>query len=140
MSTIISDDLIGNIHNVMSRYIPNHSNYIPLSSQEINNYIKNGLYVLTIRANNLYIARRDLFNFIPSLPYMYGFLRSPYNDNYWFNSENQFQAACYFSNLAVFDYNTIFEDKSLYEYDENRYFDLDYNIINPYMLYCVVRN
>ena len=140
MSTIISDDLIGNIRNVISRYIPNQTSPIPLSPSDLNNYIKNGLYILVIRANNLYILRRNLFNFIPSLPYMYGFLRSPYNDDYWFNSENQFQAACYFSNLALFDYNTLFEDKSLYEYDEKRYFDLDFNIINPYMLYCLVRN
>ena len=140
MSTIISDSLISNIHNIISRYIPNHSNSIPLSPSDLNNYIKNGLYILVIRANNLYIIRSNLFNFIPSLPYMYGFLRSPYNDNYWFNSENQFQAACYFSNLALFDYNTLFEDKSLYEYDEKRYFDLDFNTINPYMLYCLVRN
>ena len=140
MSTIISDSLISNIHNIISRYIPNQTSSIPLSPSDLNNYIKNGLYILVIRANNLYIIRRDLFNFIPSLPYMYGFLRSPYNDNYWFNSENQFQAACYFSNLALFDYNTLFEDKSLYEYDEKRYFDLDFNTINPYMLYCLVRN
>ena len=140
MSTIISDSLISNIHNVISRYIPNQTSPIPLSPSDLNNYIKNGLYILVIRANNLYIIRRNLFNFIPSLPYMYGFLRSPYNDNYWFNSENQFQAACYFSNLALFDYNTLFEDKSLYEYDEKRYFDLDFNAINPYMLYCLVRN
>lgn len=140
MSTIISDSLISNIHNVISRYIPNQTNSIPLSPSNLNNYIKNGLYILVIRANNLYIIRRNLFNFIPSLPYMYGFLRSPYNDDYWFNSENQFQSACYFSNLALFDYNTLFEDKSLYEYDEKRYFDLDFNIINPYMLYCLVRN
>jgi len=140
MSTIISDTLISNIHNVISRYIPNQTTSIPLSPQDLNNYIKNGLYILVIRANNLYIVRRDLFNFIPSLPYMYGFLRSPYNDDYWFNAENQFQAACYFSNLALFDYNTLFEDKSLYEYDEKRYFDLNFNTINPYMLYCLVRN
>jgi len=140
MSTIISDSLISNIHNIISRYIPNQTSPIPLSPSDLNNYIKNGLYILVIRANNLYIVRRDLFNFIPSLPYMYGFLRSPYNDDYWFNAENQFQAACYFSNLALFDYNTLFEDKSLYEYDEKRYFDLNFNTINPYMLYCLVRN
>jgi hypothetical protein len=140
MSTIISDDLIGNIHNIISQYIPNQTSSIPETPPELNNYIKNGLYILVIRANNLYIIRRNLFNLIPSLPYMYGFLRSPYNDDYWFNAENQFQAACYFSNLALFDYNTLFENKSIYEYNEERYFDLDFNVINPYMLYCLVRN
>ena len=141
MSTLLSDDLIGNTQNLIVNYVPNQTDqFTPKTPNEINNYIKNGLYIQVIRANNLYIVRRDLFNFIPSLPYMYGFLRSPHNDNYWFNAENQFQAACYFSNLTIFDYNTLFEDKSLYEYDEKRYFDLDFNIINPYMLYCLVRN
>jgi hypothetical protein len=140
MSTILSDSLINNIQDVMAQYIPNSNPITYTTASEINNYIKNGPYILTIRANNLYIVSREYFNFIPTISHIYGFLKSPYNDNYWYNSENQFQAACYFSNLSVFDYNTLFEDKSLYEYDEKRYFDLDYNVLNPYMLYCLVRN
>lgn len=55
---------------------------------------------------------------IPSLAFMYGTVKSPHINDYWFNAENQFQAACYNSDLTIFDYNTLFEDKSLYEYDE----------------------
>ena len=139
MSTIISDTLIPNIQNIISRYIPNQFDSIPSTAAEYNQYVKKGAYILIIRANNLYIVSRELFNFIPTLSYVYGFLKSPYNDEYWYNAENQFQSACYFSGLSVFDYNSIFEDKSLYEYDERRYFDLDFNTINPYMLYCLVR-
>jgi hypothetical protein len=139
MSTIISDSLISNIQNIATRYIPNVTKYIPTSPSEINTYIKSGQYALTIRSNNLYIIHREFFNFIPTISFVYGFLKSPYNDDYWYNAENQFQAACYFSDLSVFDYNSQFEDKSLYEYDEKRYFDLEYNILNPYMLYCLVR-
>ena len=140
MTTIISDSLIHNTQNILPRYIPNTATSVPTSPSDINTYIKTGQYALTIRSNNLYIINREFFNFIPTLSFIYGFIRSPYNDDYWFNSENQFQAACYYSGLAIFDYNSIFEDKSLYEYDEKRYFDLDYNILNPYMLYCLVRN
>jgi len=139
MTTIISDDLIPNIQNIMARYIPNQYNTIPSTVADLNQYIKTGAYILVIRANNLYVVSRESFNLIPTLSYMYGFLKSPYNDEYWYNAENQFQSACYFSGLAVFDYNTLFEDKSLYEYDEKRYFDLNFNVMNPAMLYCLVR-
>ena len=148
MSTIISDSLIPNIQNILTRYIPNRdcveavavTTAVTVTTAEaMNQYIKTGAYILTIRANNLYIVSRELFNMIPTLSHIYGFLKSPHNDDYWFNAENQFQSACYFSGLAVFDYNTLFEDKSLYEYDEKRYFDMDFNVLNPYMLYCLVR-
>jgi hypothetical protein len=141
MSTIISDSLIPNIQNILTRYIPNQLSIIPslTNGAELNNYIKTGAYILVIRANNLYVVARESFNMIPTLSHIYGFLKSPHNDAYWYNAENQFQSACYYSGLAVFDYNTLFEDKSLYEYDEKRYFDLDLNVLNPCMLYCLVR-
>ena len=139
MTTLISDKLIPNMQNITTRYIPNQYGVIPSSVTELNQYVKTGAYILVIRANNLYVVSREFFNLIPTLSFMYGFLKSPHNDEYWYNAENQFQSACYFSGLAVFDYNTSFEDKSLYEYDEKRYFDLDFNILNPYMLYCLVR-
>jgi hypothetical protein len=139
MTTIISDSLIPNIQNIISRYIPNQYGVIPITALELNQYIKTGAYILVIRANNLYVVSRESFNLIPTLSYIYGFLKSPYNDEYWYNAENQFQSACYFSGLAVFDYNTLFEDKSLYEYDEKRYFDLNFNVMSPHMLYCLVR-
>jgi len=139
MTTIISDDLIPNIQNILTRYIPNQYGIIPTTATELNQYIKANAYILVIRANNLYVVSRESFNLIPTLSYVYGFLKSPHNDEYWYNAENQFQSACYFSGLAVFDYNSIFEDKSLYEYDEKRYFDLNFNVMNPAMLYCLVR-
>lgn len=140
MSTIISDQIIPNIQNIIPNYIPNNRPEIPQTPSEFNTYIKNGSYILTLRANNLYIINRELFNFLPTLCFAYGYLKSPHRDDYWFNAEGQFQAACYFSGLTVFDYNTNFEDKSLYEYDEKRYFDLNYNILNPYMMYSVIRH
>ena len=139
MTTLISDKLIPNMQNITTRYIPNQYGVIPSSVTELNQYVKTGAYILVIRANNLYVVSREFFNLIPTLSFMYGFLKSPHNDEYWYNAENQFQSACYFSGLAVFDYNTLFEDKSLYEYDEKRYFDLNFNIMNPAMLYCLVR-
>lgn len=112
----------------MSQYLPNKVSYIPQTAAELNDYIKNGAYILTIRVNNLYIVRRDNFYLIPSISAIYGLLKFPYNDNYWFNS-----------GLSIFNYNTLFEDKALYQYDKSRYFDSEFNIINSEMLYCMIR-
>lgn len=139
MNTIISDKLIHLIQNIRSKCYCSSTHVIPQTVSELNQYIKTGKYILTIRANNLYIVNRDYFQLIPTLGFIYGHLRSPYSDDYWFNSENQFQAACFHSGLTIFDYNTTYEDQSLYNYDEKKYFDLSFNILNPYMLYCVVR-
>jgi len=141
MTTLTSDDFISNIQNIIATYNPCRNPTTPstLNGRSVNEFIKRGSYILTIRANNLYIIRRDLFYLIPSLGTIYGLLHYPGEDDYWYNAENQFRAACYHSNLDIFDYCTTFEDKSLYEYDERRYFDLDYNLINPVMLYCLVR-
>ncbi len=139
MNTIVSDKLINSIQVLKTRYLPSSTTIIPKDSCELNKFIKDGPYILTIRANNLYIVRRQYFQMIPTLSFIYGYLRSPYCDDYWFNAENQFQAACYNSGLTIFDYNSEYEDKSLYEYDEKKYFDLSFNILNPSLLYCVVR-
>jgi hypothetical protein len=139
MTTLLSLDLVSNIKNLYSNYLPSRDAIIPVGAAELNNYIKNGAYILTMRANNLYIVRRDRFYLVPSLAYIYGSLRCPYMDGHWFNAETQFRAACYNSGLSVFDYNTELEDNSLYGYDEKRYFDADYNLVNPCMVYCVVR-
>lgn len=140
MNTIINDSLINNIGNINANNFKG-KNYVQLNNySEINQFIKKGAYILTIRANNLYIVRRDYFYLIPALSSYYGFLKSPYSDDYWFNAENQFQATCYHLGLTIFNYNTVFEDKSLYEYDEKRYFDENFNLINPNMLYCLIRN
>lgn len=140
MATLISDDLIPNIQNIRTYIFKSENNAIPTNSNELNNYIKSAPYILTIRVNNIYLVQRKFFNFIPSISFMYGFLRSPYNDDYWFNAENQFQSACYHSGLTIYEYDSEFEGRSLYDYDERRYFDEYHNVINPHMLYCVVRN
>lgn len=139
MSTLLSDDSIDNIENLFMEFIIHPYNRPSLAS--LNDYIKNGHYILTFRSNLLYIVKRDLFHMIPVLGSFYGFYNHPMSDScYWWNAETQFRGACYNSNLSIFSYSTIFDEKSVYEYDEKRYFDDNYNIINPYMLYCLVRN
>jgi hypothetical protein len=139
MSTIVSDDIIRNIYNIDSKTTINRNNMPSIDA--LNDYIKNGSYILTLRNNLLYIVKREFFYLIPSLGTFYGYMRYPEMDPvYWWNAECQFDGACYNSNLNIHNYSTVFDDKSLYEYDEKRYFDIHYNILNPVMLYCLVRN
>ncbi len=140
MSTVLDDGLMGNMVNLCGESKKSKGMVIPVTAAEYRDYLHRGSYILTYRANNLYIVRRDLFYLLPSVGPMYGLLPTPVHDNYWFNAENQFQAACYYSGLSVHDYNTLFEDKCLYDYDEKRYFDSEYRILNPFMVYCLVRN
>jgi hypothetical protein len=146
MCTILSDDIIPNIPYIIAQCNKSEQDSIlptaELDAAFLTNYIKKGRYILTLRQNNLYIVNRSFFNFIPSLGTMYGMFRSTIEDPYWFNAENQFRSACHHSGLTIFNYSSNFEEKSL-SYDnawiEADFFDLEFNCVNPMMLYCVVR-
>jgi hypothetical protein len=140
MNTILSDDIIPNIENLNGGSIPYNNGALP-KIDELTEYIKTGRYILTFRSNLLYIIKREYFYLIPSLGTFYGFQDYYKSESgFWWNAETQFLAACHNSNLTIFNYNTVFDDKSLYEYDEKRYFDENFNILNPYMIFCIVRN
>lgn len=145
MSTILSDTTIPNIQRIFADYVPNDADRPPVRTEDaaaLNQYLKNGRYILTIRKNNLYIIRRSLFYMIPSLGMYYGLPRTPAADDYWFNAECQFRSACYYCGITIYDYSTLFEEKSLEypsKWNEADFFDLEYNLINPTMIYCVVR-
>ena len=139
MNTLLDDSLLFDLPNLIGPFIPNKRVSIPETAKEVYHYLHHGSYILTFRANNLYIVRRELFHLIPGLFGMYGLLTMPNMEEYWFNAENQFQYACLHSGLAIHDYNTLFEDKSLYEYEESRYFDENKRIKHPAMIYCLVR-
>jgi hypothetical protein len=148
MATVISDTTIPNMSRIFADYVLNDADHPPIDVTDtpyetaLNQYLKKGRYILTIRKNNLYVIRRNLFYMIPSLGTMYGLPRTPAADDYWFNAECQFRSACYYSGISIFDYSSLFEEKSL-EYPINwreaDFFDLEFNLINPTMLYCIVR-
>lgn len=143
MATLLSDDVITNMERINASYQPNPTEKaLPDSPSALRTYLHTGRYMLTLRKNNLYLAPRACFYMIPSLAHSYGLYRSPHSDNYWFNAEGQFQGACYYSCVSVFDYTTDFEEKSL-EYantwNEAMFFDSEFRIIHSHMLYCVVR-
>jgi hypothetical protein len=72
---------------------------------------------------------------------MYGQFKSPYSDAWWFNAEGQFTSICYHAGLTTYDYNTDFEDRSVEVngWNEANFFDGEMNVVNPRMMYCVVR-
>jgi len=144
MCTMLSDDTLPNLKNIWADYSPADTDRIlmeDLTATTLQQYIRQGRYILTIRKNNLYVVQRRLFHLIPTLGTMYGFLRSPAADDYWFNAEGQFRDACYYSCVSVFDYNTALEDKSVLSADlwqETDFFTEDGKTM-PQMLFCIVR-
>jgi hypothetical protein len=111
-----------------------------MMAAELKEYLKTGEYILTFRKNLLYIVRRNLFHFIPSIGTMYGMYMSPgIEPEYRWNAESQFRAACLLSNLCIYDYSTAREESSLYQYEPGNYFDNDMELLDSKMLYCLVR-
>jgi len=145
MCTLWSDTVIPNIPFIMTEYVPSpveSDKDMDLTPAGIRRYLHEGRYILTIRKNNLYLVRRDLFHFLPTLGSMYGFLRSPGADAWWFNAEGQFRDACYYSCVSVFEYSSAFEERSLAypsQWVEADFFDGAGEVIHPRMVYCVVR-
>lgn len=142
MCTLWSEDVIPNIPHIMAEYVPGPTEpEINTSPAGIRRYLHEGRYILTIRKNNLYVVRRDLFHFVPTLGTMYGFLRSPHSDAWWFNAEGQFRDACYYSCMSVFEYSSVSEERSLVypaQWVEEDFFEAG-EVRDPYAVYCVVR-
>jgi hypothetical protein len=143
LCTVWSDDLIPTLAFLMTEFVPSPvEREVAWEAAAVRDYLHRGRYILTIRKNNLYVVRRDLFHLIPTLGTMYGFMRSPIADSYWFNAEGQFRDACYYSGVSLFEYSSAFEEKSLaypHQWNEADFFDLQGECVNPRMVYCVVR-
>lgn len=137
MATLIKKELILNINSLLysdeefpaeNQYLNQRDLYLlnVLNCQEenlvenIKEYIKNGMYILTMRKNLLYIVKREFFSLIPSLGTFYGSLDF-FKTIHWWNAESQFRSACAYSQLSIYNYDTVFEDKSLYNADPKDY-------------------
>ncbi len=95
--------------------------------KEFINYINNGEYIFTLRANNIYFLKRKYFKKISNLGINYGKYIMK-NHDCWFNAESQLQQICIENNLDIFNSFTTLEDKCLYEYNHLNYFDDENNI------------
>jgi hypothetical protein len=87
-------------------------------------YMNQGNYLITFRDNVVYYGKRHVFNHIFKLGIIYGKLKN-YDDGYWFNAECQLKSICLFNDIDVFNSYTSLEEKSLYEFNNQNYYDDD---------------
>ena len=145
MSTVLSDDVIPNLNQLLIGYLPSHTagkHDVPSTAHQLNKYLRTGKYILTVRKNLIYVVKRSFFHMIPSLTSLYGTFRSPHSDHCWFNAECQFQGACYHAGLTCHEYSSAFEELPIAQreaWNESDYFDENFNCRHSHMLYCVVR-
>ena len=93
-------------------------------------------FLITIRKNVFYIGTRSAFDDISLLGINYGRWRS--NRDHWFDAESQLHALCEQNGIDVFDSTTELEDKSLYEYDSQHYFEENGEIIPTFDVFCFI--
>jgi hypothetical protein len=111
---------------------------------DLNNYIKNGKYIITIRKNLFFLIKRDLFDPIHDLAFKHGKFIDD-NDNtfhtYFWNGESQFQRCLTFYQITQFNSTCLIEDESLYMYEKNKYFLDDGSLntdLNIFLFLCRV--
>lgn len=91
------------------------------SYDALQKYIMEGNYVISLRKNVVYLAGRKNFMRIAALGTSYGMQKMEGNEM-WFDSESQFETTCIHGGYTVFNTTTIAEDKSLYEFNRDNYF------------------
>lgn len=90
--------------------------------EEMVEYIKQGKYIITLRANVFYMVKRRYFTNIAVLGTTYGLYYDKEN-HHWFNAESQLQHVCIDNEIDIYDSYRQIEDDSLYKYNESNYFE-----------------
>lgn len=88
----------------------------------VQNYIQQGKFILTLRENVTYLLKRKYASYIFSLGVTYGSYHE-FMQDYWFNAESQLREICLLHDIDIFNSGSDAEIKSLYEYAEQNYFD-----------------
>jgi hypothetical protein len=108
--------------------------------KNVYNYLMKGLYLITIRYNQIYFMKRCYFQHISILGITYGSAYIMDNNDYWFNAESQLKQICIKNKIDVFNSTTNLEEKSLYEYNELNYIE-NGQLKNTYdFLFFIMRN
>lgn len=141
MNTLLHKTITMDIENPSYTSYRTKSFTEPQTPSQIQTFLKEGRYILTFRTNLLYIVKRDYFYLIPCLGTMYSLFKFPlFEHPHWFNSETQFQAACYHTDLTIFDYESKTESDSLYNYKDSRYFTPEGVLKGGSLVYILVRS
>lgn len=90
--------------------------------EELYHYLKEGKFLITLRENVCYFAKRNVFDLISPLGITYGKSKT-YDDGQWFNAEGQLKSICLDNGIDIFDSGSDIEIKSLYEYNQNNYYE-----------------
>jgi hypothetical protein len=140
LNTSVSNNIIINKKSRDIRKLLNDENFNNVKNiNELKEYIKNGKYLISIRANLFYIIKRDYFTFIPAIGTNYGTYKSFDDNNYWWNAESQFRLNCLEQLITIFDSTSNLEEKSLYNYDKNNYFDSNNEVMVNNDFYCFIK-
>jgi len=106
--------------------------------KELEDYIKNGNYIISLRKNVIYFMNRKIMDTIHILGITYGKYKAENND-YWFNSESQFEEICCQNNIDIFNSTTQLEEKTLYNYNHQDYFDENNQLLDNQYSFFIKR-
>uniref|UniRef100_A0A6C0F6A6 Uncharacterized protein n=1 Tax=viral metagenome TaxID=1070528 RepID=A0A6C0F6A6_9ZZZZ len=115
-----------------------HSNTI--LANRVQNFIKNGNYVLTFRANVIYFMNRKYFNAISQLGLKYGSCNLTKEDYYWWNAECQFQSFCIQNDMHIFNTTRELEGRSICSYEPEQYYNKDGELIDGNVFFFIKRS
>jgi len=105
----------------------------------INKYLKKGKFMIALRDNVVYFIKRKYFGSISNLALTYGLYKRE-NDDYWFNAENQLKQVCFDNEIDFFTSITPLEEKCLYNYNPQNYYDNDKLIQSNDFLFFIKRS
>jgi len=106
--------------------------------REVENYIKNGDYMISLRKNVIYFMKRSLMDKVHVLGITYGKYISS-NNNYWFNSESQLEEICCQNKIDTFSSTSTLEELSLYSYNHVNYFDENNQLLDDKYSFFIKR-
>ena len=109
-------------------------------ANKLQNFIKNGNYILTFRVNVIYFMNRKYFDNISQLGLKYGTYNLTKGDYYWFNSECQFQSMCIQNGLHIFNTHRELEGRSICSYQPEQYYDTNDNLLDTDVFFFIKRS
>jgi hypothetical protein len=100
----------------------NETNKEDIFINAVYQYLLNGKYAVTLRKNQIFFMKRDLFANIAELGVTYG-THTTTNNDWWFNAESQLEIIFMKNGIDIFESVNKIEGDSIYSYNEDNYFE-----------------